>query len=66
MKCGFRTTVRKECGSEIGKRNEREIEPLDVAMTRATGRLMITCRKRQIGQPIIMASRFLGELGFRR
>jgi len=34
-----------------------------VAMTRAMERLIITHRKRQMGQPITMVSRFLKEIG---
>ena len=34
-----------------------------VAMTRAMERLVITYRKRQVGQPVTLASRFLGEIG---
>jgi superfamily I DNA/RNA helicase len=34
-----------------------------VAMTRAMERLIITYRKRQMGQPITVASRFLKEIG---
>jgi superfamily I DNA/RNA helicase len=34
-----------------------------VAMTRAMEMLIITYRKRQTGQPITVASRFLREMG---
>jgi DNA helicase-2/ATP-dependent DNA helicase PcrA len=36
---------------------------MHVAMTRAMKRLIITYRKRQVGQPITVASRFLREIG---
>jgi DNA helicase-2/ATP-dependent DNA helicase PcrA len=41
---------------------EEERRLMYVAMTRAMERLIITYRKRQMGQPITAASRFLGEL----
>jgi len=41
---------------------EEERRLMYVAMTRAMERLIITYRKRQMGQPIRVASRFLGEL----
>jgi DNA helicase II / ATP-dependent DNA helicase PcrA len=41
---------------------EEERRLMYVAMTRAMERLTITYRKRQMGQPITVASRFLGEL----
>jgi DNA helicase-2/ATP-dependent DNA helicase PcrA len=41
---------------------EEERRLMYVAMTRAMERLVITYRKRQMGQPITVASRFLGEL----
>jgi DNA helicase-2/ATP-dependent DNA helicase PcrA len=42
---------------------EEERRLMYVAMTRAMERLIITYRKRQMGQPITVASRFLKELG---
>ena len=42
---------------------EEERRLMYVAMTRAMERLIITYRKRQTGQPITVASRFLGEIG---
>ena len=44
---------------------EEERRLMYVAMTRAMERLVITYRKRQVGQPITVASRFLGEIGGR-
>jgi len=41
---------------------ETERRLMYVAMTRAMERLIITYRKRQMGQPITVASRFLGKL----
>jgi DNA helicase-2/ATP-dependent DNA helicase PcrA len=41
---------------------EEERRLMYVAMTRAMERLIITYRKRQMGQPITTASRFLKEL----
>jgi DNA helicase-2/ATP-dependent DNA helicase PcrA len=41
---------------------EEERRLIYVAMTRAMERLIITCRKRQMGQPISTPSRFLEEL----
>ena len=41
---------------------EEERRLMYVAMTRAMERLIITYRKRQMGQPITVASRFLKEL----
>jgi DNA helicase-2/ATP-dependent DNA helicase PcrA len=41
---------------------EEERRLMYVAMTRAMERLIITYRKRQMGQPITVASRFLREL----
>jgi len=41
---------------------EEERRLMYVAMTRAMKRLIITYRKRQMGQPITVASRFLKEL----
>jgi superfamily I DNA/RNA helicase len=41
---------------------EKERRLMYVAMTRAMERLIITYRKRQMGQPITAASRFLREL----
>ena len=40
---------------------EEERRLMYVAMTRAMERLIITYRKRQMGQPITVASRFLRE-----
>jgi len=42
---------------------EEERRLMYVAMTRAMERLIITYRKRQMGQPITVASRFLEEFG---
>ena len=42
---------------------EEERRLMYVAMTRAMERLIITYRKRQMGQPITVASRFLREFG---
>jgi DNA helicase-2/ATP-dependent DNA helicase PcrA len=41
---------------------EEERRLMYVGMTRAMERLIITYRKRQMGQPITVASRFLKEL----
>ena len=41
---------------------EEERRLMYVAMSRAMERLIITYRKRQMGHPITVASRFLGEL----
>jgi DNA helicase II / ATP-dependent DNA helicase PcrA len=41
---------------------EEERRLMYVAMTRAMERLIITYRKRQMGQPVTVASRFLGEI----
>jgi superfamily I DNA/RNA helicase len=42
---------------------EEERRLMYVVMTRAMERLVITYMKRQTGQPITMASRFLKEIG---
>jgi superfamily I DNA/RNA helicase len=42
---------------------EEERRLMHVAMTPAMKRLIITYRKRQMGQPITVASRFLREIG---
>jgi superfamily I DNA/RNA helicase len=42
---------------------EEERRLMYVAMTRVMERLIITYRKRQMGQPITVASRFLREIG---
>jgi DNA helicase II / ATP-dependent DNA helicase PcrA len=42
---------------------EEERRLMYVAMPRTMARLIITYRKLQIGEPIIVPSRFLGELG---
>ena len=41
---------------------EEERRLMYVAMTRAMERLIVTHRKRQMGQPVTVASRFLGEI----
>ena len=64
MKCELHDiVVRNHYAGEIGKRIEQKRRSLCVAMTRAMERLIITYRKRQMGQPITVASRLLKEIG---
>ena len=42
---------------------EEERRLMYVAVTRAMERLMINYKKRQMGQPVTLASRFLGGIG---